>query len=114
MAKKHRGRIQAQGGDTEKSISWSQDTPLSKKDGLTLLEDLEGQLTKKEKEERQKQLVDARRFIENIEGGIDAPKKRSFYSRDKGNLRIDIEVLGGIAFICMIVGFLLFLFFIKS
>jgi hypothetical protein len=114
MAKKHRGRIQAQGDGTEKSVSWSQDTPLSKKQGLALLEDLEGQLTKKEREERKKQLVNAQRFIENIEGGIDAVNKKSFYSRDKGNLRIDIEVLGGIAFICMMVGFLLFLFFIKS
>ena len=37
MSKKHRGRIQAQGDCTEKSESWSQDEPLSKKDGLSLL-----------------------------------------------------------------------------
>jgi hypothetical protein len=114
MPKQHRGRIQAQGNDTEKSVSWSQDTPLSKKQGLELLKDLDQQLTSKEKSERKKQLADAHRFIENIEGGIDAVNKKSFYSRTGGNIRIDIEVLGGIAFICMIVGLMLFLFFIKS
>jgi len=51
MSKQHRGRIQAQGNDTEKSVSWSQDTPLSKKQGLELLKDLDQQLTSKEKSE---------------------------------------------------------------
>ncbi|MGK0366830.1 MAG: hypothetical protein ACI85O_003907 [Saprospiraceae bacterium] len=40
MSKKHRGRVQAQGGGLEKSESWSQDEPLSKEDGLSLLEKL--------------------------------------------------------------------------
>ncbi len=93
MSKKHRGRIQAQGGDTEKSVSWSQDTPLNKKRGLELLDDLEAQLTEKEKKERTKPLADARRFIENVEGGLDAVNKQSFYTRDKGNLRIDLFTL---------------------
>ena len=35
--KPHRGRIQAQGGGLEKSESWSQDKPLSAKQGLSLL-----------------------------------------------------------------------------
>jgi hypothetical protein len=114
MSKRHRGRIQAQGGDTKKSVSWSQDTPLSKDRGLELLDDLEAQLSEKEKKERAKPLVDARRFIENVEGGLDAVNKQSFYTRDKGNLRIDIEVLAGTAFVCIIIGFLLFLFFTKA
>ncbi|MBK7874125.1 MAG: hypothetical protein IPJ74_27490 [Saprospiraceae bacterium] len=53
MSKKHRGRIQAQGNGTEKSVSWSQDEPLTKAKGLSLLDDLEKQLTEtKGKNER--------------------------------------------------------------
>lgn len=113
MSKKHRGRIQAQGGDTEKSVSWSQDEPLSKADGLNLLNDLESQLTEKERKEREKQLADAQRFIENAQGGINAVKKKPFYSTKGGDIRIDVEVLGGIAFICLLLAVLLFLFGFK-
>lgn len=66
MSKKHRGRIQAQGGDTKKSVSWSQDEPLSKVDGLRLLNELENQLTERERQEREKQLANAQRFPEFI------------------------------------------------
>lgn len=115
MSKKHRGRIQAQGGDTEKSVSWSQDEPLSKADGLRLLNELESQLTKKENQERERSLTNAQRFIENVQGGIDAVEKRSFYgAKGKGSgIRIDIEVLGGVAFVFLLLAVLLFLFGFK-
>lgn len=54
MSKPHRGRIQAQGKDLEKSVSWAQDEPLSKEDALNLLDKLKKLLTPKELKEREK------------------------------------------------------------
>jgi hypothetical protein len=90
MSKQHRGRLQAQGGDTEKSEGWSQDDPLTKEEGLSLLAKLWEQLTKREQKERTKQFDSARRFIENVEGGIDAPLGKSFLNRKKRSVRVDI------------------------
>lgn len=107
MSKKHRGRIQAQGGGTEKSESWSQNEPLSKADGLNLLDRLWNRLTKKERASREKQYEDARRFIQNVDGGVDAVKKKTFRNRKTKDERIDIEVLAGTAFI-LLLGIILF------
>lgn len=107
MSKKHRGRIQAQGGGTEKSENWSQDEPLSKTEGLNLLNKLWKNLTKEERATRQKQYEDARRYIENVDGGIDAVKKKTFRNRKTKDVRIDIEVLAGTAFL-LLLGVLLF------
>lgn len=60
MTKKHRGRIQAQGNGVEKSVTWSQDEPLSREQGKTLLQQLKGQLSAKEHAERAEQ---AERYI---------------------------------------------------
>lgn len=57
MPKPHRGRIQAQGEGTEKSESWAQDDPLTKEEGLALLDKLERRLTKAERQARKDQLV---------------------------------------------------------
>ena len=107
MAKKHRGRIQAQGEGLEKSVSWTQDEPLSKGDGLSLLERLKKMLTKKEFERREKPFEEAKRYIENVEGGADAVKKKSFRNRKSRDARIDIEILSGTAFISLAI-FILF------
>jgi hypothetical protein len=107
MSKEHRGRLQAQGGDTEKSESWSQDDPLTKEEGLSLLAKLWERLTKREQKDRAKQFDSARRFIENVEGGVDAPLGKSFLNRKKRGVRVDIEVLAGTAFV---VALLLFYF----
>lgn len=56
MSKPHRGRIQAQGKGLEKSVSWSQDEPLTRKQGKTLLQQLKALLTAPEQEERTEQL----------------------------------------------------------
>lgn len=42
--KKHRGRIQAQGGGLEKSESWAQDEPLTVEDALDILNRLKEKL----------------------------------------------------------------------
>ncbi len=111
MSKKHRGRFQAQGGGTEKSVSWAQDEPLTKEDGLKLLEELETQLTRKERKLREKQLEDAQRFVENAQG-VDAPTMISFRDHKTKNIRVDLEVKSGIAFICIFVAIVLLLFFL--
>lgn len=49
---KHRGRVQAQGGGTEKSVAWAQDHPPTLSDGLRMMDELEGQLTKRERERK--------------------------------------------------------------
>jgi hypothetical protein len=107
MAKKHRGRIQAQGDGTEKSVFWAQDEPLSKQDGLSLLKKLKRSLTRKELASREKPLKDALRYINNVEGGLDAVKKKTFRNRKTKDVRIDLEVLGGVAFISVLLAFVL-------
>jgi len=99
MSKKHRGRIQAQGNGLEKSEAWSQDEPLSKNDGLGLLEKLKLKLTKQEFKVREKQFESAKKYIENVEGGLDAVKKKTFRNRKTRNVRVDIEILAGRAFV---------------
>ncbi|MEM0993669.1 MAG: hypothetical protein AAGI49_11595 [Bacteroidota bacterium] len=100
--KSHRVRIQAQGGkeQIEKSVSLNKDEPITKEEGLSLLEELKGMLSKNEKEQREKQLEAAKRFIENAEG-VDAPLKIPFRNRKTKDTRIDIEVNAGTAFVCM-------------
>lgn len=102
--KSHRGRLQAQSKDTEKSVNWSQDEALIKEDGLSLLQQLKAMLTKKELKEREKQLEQVERFIENS-NGVDAHFAKSFRNikaKDKST-RVDIEVHSGTAFVCIIV-----------
>ena len=111
MAKKHRGRIQAQGEGLEKSVSWSQDEPLTKKEGLSLLDRLIKMLSKPEYERRKKPFEDARRYIGNVDGGADAVKKKSFRNRKSRDARVDIEILSGTAFVSVAILILLFLCF---
>lgn len=97
----HRGRIQAQGNGVEKSENWSQDNPLTSVHGLELLNDLKLQLTKQEIEERAYGLTKAKSFIEvaSENGGVNALIKKSFRTPKTKDTRIDIEVLGGTAFV---------------
>ena len=112
MSKSHRGRIQAQGGGLEKSESWAQDKPLTKAQGLSLLQRLWNKLTKKEKEPRQRPYQQARRYIQNVgAGGIDAPVKKPFRNRKTKDIRIDIEVLAGTAFL-LVLGMFLYWFWL--
>ena len=81
--KAHRGRVQAQGGGLEASESWSQDEPLTAKQGRTLLQQLKAKLSKKERRERK-------------------------HHQDPGSdIRVDVEVLGGTAFVCVVLAIIL-------
>ena len=97
--KKHRGRFQAQGGGIEKSESWSQDDPLTKKEARRLLDRLKEKLSEEERERRKKPFDAAERFIEGAKGGVRAPEHRSFRNRQTRDVRVDIEVWSGIAFL---------------
>jgi hypothetical protein len=100
MAQKpHRGRIQAQGGGLEASESWSQDEPLTKGQGLSLLSKLKEKLSPREQELREKPFADAERFIKGAKGGVQAPLSQSFQNRKTKDVRVDIEVWNGFAFI---------------
>ena len=65
----------------EESVNWAQDDPLTKEDGLVLLSELKKKLSDKEFKKRAQQFEQAERYIENVEGGIDAIKKKTFRNR---------------------------------
>jgi hypothetical protein len=95
----HRGRIQAQGGGTEKSESWAQGEPPTETEMLSLCDRLESQLTNQEKKDREQGLRQLRRFIRAAAraGGVAAPVNRSWYKRGSKDIRIDLEVVTGMA-----------------
>jgi hypothetical protein len=101
--KKHRGRIQAQGGGLEASETWNQEEPLTKQEGTGLLERLKSKLTPEERAKRRKSFDDAERFITGAQGGLDAPQRKSFLSTQGKGLRVDIEIWSGTAFIALII-----------
>ena len=114
MTKKHRGRIQAQGNGSEKSVTWSQDEPISREQGKTLLQRLKALLSTKEhaeRAERAEQFEQAERYIDGA-NGIEASERRTFQNRKTKDVRVDIEVLAGRAFIA--VSFLVILYFILN
>jgi hypothetical protein len=93
----HRGRIQAQGGGTEKSESWAQNEPTTETELLDLCDRLENQLTAREQRDREQPLRQLRRFIRAAAkaGGVSAPVSRSWYQRGSKDIRIDLEVVTG-------------------
>lgn len=111
MSKPHRGRIQAQGNGLEKSVSWSQDEPLTRKQAKGLLQRLKGLLSKAEYKARAEQFDQAERYIEGADG-LEATKRRTFQNRKTKDVRVDIEVLAGRAFVTA--AFLVILYFILS
>lgn len=110
MSKSHRGRIQVQGNGLEKSVSWSQDEPLTRVQGKKLLQQLKEKLSEKEYAERTDQFDQAERYIEGAEG-IEAPEHRRFLNRKTKDVRIDIEVLAGRAFISLCLFLILYFIF---
>ena len=95
----HRGRIQAQGGGIEKSVSWSRETPPTETEMMELVHKLELQLSRSERLERHVGFEQLRRFIRRAakEGGTSIVPSRSFPPRPKRGVRVDIEILTGMA-----------------
>jgi len=96
MGKKipHRGRVQAQGGGTEKSEAWAQKEPPTEKDILRSCDRLEDRLTAPERKVRAEPFSELRRFIQSAArgGGVSAPVSKVIletrfegHSRGSGN-----------------------------
>lgn len=96
---KHRGRIQAQGGGTEKSVPWARNTAPTESEMLRMCDDLEAQLTEREKNDRAQPLTQLRRFIRSAAqgGGVSAPVSKTWLKRGSKDIRIDLEVVKGMA-----------------
>jgi hypothetical protein len=97
MADVHRGRIQAQGAGTEKSVAWSRDTPPTESEMLAFCDDLESQLTSGEKQSRSRCFAQLRRFIRAAAqfGGASAPITITWRNRAFKNIRVDLEIRTG-------------------
>jgi hypothetical protein len=99
MAEKipHRGRVQAQGGGTEKSEAWAQREPPTENDMLRICNRLEARLTVPEKKARAEAFSELRRFIHSAAkgGGVSAPVRKSFLNRGSKDIRVDLEVIKG-------------------
>jgi hypothetical protein len=97
----HRGRFQAQ-GDIEKSRGWSRDSPLPASQAHNLLNTLYEELGLAERRDRETAFVKAHEYIDRgaKAGGVTAPTKKTFPpNARRGQPRVDIEVLAGLAFV---------------
>ena len=103
MAKKmaHRGRFQAQGDGTEKSVPWALVTPITKSHANLDITKLEAKLTPAELNTRRQCFEKAYEFVSRVpSGGITAFFKHSCIPfPPQKDIRVDIDVLSGIAFI---------------
>lgn len=96
---KHRGRIQAQGKNTEKSEAWSQNEPPTKNDGIDMLDNLKNKMSKIEVKIRDQTFIKAIRFINNGPYKVvDKMISKTFMVSGSNQERIDIEIRKGIAF----------------
>lgn len=109
----HCGRIQAQGNGLEESETWQQSEPLSKEAGLTILEKLKNRLSTKDQKLREKPFQEAERFIEQSHG-VDAPLRKSFRNRKTKDVRVDVEVWSGTAFLSIVLIILLLWKFLEA
>jgi hypothetical protein len=96
----NRGRLQAQGGTTEKSSPWATPDDITKVIGINHLNDLTGQLTQNELSERVNAINKVRNIITNAPTYGLSPMKKSYpNSIHNREVRIDIEIHKGVAFI---------------
>src|SRR5260370_32567867 len=94
----HRGRVQAQGGGTEESVPWTQTSAPTVADVLRILDELEAKLTPAEKKYREEAFGQARAFVRNVPApGLSARTSKSFPRNTAGDIRVDIEVIAGLA-----------------
>jgi hypothetical protein len=92
----HRGRIQAQGGGVEMSVSWSRQTPLTESEMMAMVEVLESKLTSAERGARVTAFEQVRRLIRNASATGGLPQlSLSFLHLSHRGIRVDLEVLKG-------------------
>lgn len=95
----HRGRVQAQGGGTEQSEAWAQKKPPTESEMLQKCDSLNRRLTPSEARDRAEPLQRLRMYIRSAAqcGGVCAPLKKSFLKRGLRDIRVDLEVVTGMA-----------------
>jgi hypothetical protein len=95
----HRGRLQAQGPGTEKSVPWNTESAPTKSELLAMLDQLWALLTAAEREERNACYEAAKSYIARAPAqGIDAPFSITFRNRKRRRgVRIDLEIRAGTA-----------------
>ena len=93
----HRGRIQAQGPNTEESESWTREEPPTKSEMIARLDSVWGKLSHREQEERAECFEAAGRCILTApKDGIDAGRPKTFRNRKlRGGVRVDLEIETG-------------------
>lgn len=96
----NRGRIQAQGAGTEESSAWAQNDDMFKAQGIEHVQELRGMLTPGETNLRRNSLNVVEHRINNYPSQGVLPFKKSYWDNDsRKDIRVDIEVHAGIAFI---------------
>jgi len=97
----HRGRIQAQGEKLEESESWAKIIPLTKNEGMQMIEKLKNKIPKNEANIREKAFQKLNCYIEQAakNGGVSAYVSKSFDVKGTKTERVDLEIRKGIAFI---------------
>lgn len=77
---------------------------MSAEDGLGLLEKLRSKIPEKEAKIREKEFEKAADLIRRAEenGGIDAKYSQTFKTKGTNHVRVDIEILGGRAFVTLL------------
>ena len=92
----HRGRIQAQGGGVEVSVSWSRQTPPTESEMMAMVRQLEMKLTPAERRARAIAFEQIRRLIRNASTAGGLPQlSLSFPHLSQRGIRVDLEVLKG-------------------
>jgi len=97
----NRGRIQAQGGHTEKSSSWATENIVTKTFGIDKVDNLQNQLTRPELRLRTRSLQKVHNIINTAPHyGISAEVKKTYYDDISArDIRVDLEINCGIAFV---------------
>ncbi|MEN4695552.1 hypothetical protein ABEG96_21860 [Pantoea agglomerans] len=96
----HRGRFQAQGIHLEESVAWADVIPPSTEEGKAMILKLQSKLKRRDADLREEAFSKAKNFISTSfkAGGINAERKKTFKARHTCQERVDVEILGGVAF----------------
>lgn len=99
--KQHRGRFQAQGAGVEQSVAWTLVSPSSKSHGNDCILKLRAKLSPAELLAREECFIKAVDFVNRAPSyGISAFLKHSCIPfPPQKDIRVDIDVLAGVAFI---------------
>ena len=91
-------RLQAQGGGVEKSVKLTGAAPITVQQGITGLEALRQQLTRRQAEERAEPFRRAERFIRNAPAGGGVGPPGLDFALPRSSIRVDVNILRGINF----------------